>query len=294
MLRIVTPTLAAALIVALAGCGSPASGAPSVAATVNGHPISLKAYHKQVAYKLYETEQTNNNVDVCKERGYGAECKQMKQDALGDLIAAELVREWAAKHGISVSKAEFQQQWAIEYKGQYHSNHLILVAFAKQLGLTPADIKNLLRENILDNKVMYRLTKNLPSVTPAVHLVRIVVSNKKELKGVRKGLKKRSFSLEAQLLNSEKTTTCSLVTCGDIGWVPEATLPADQRSLKTAPVNAIRGPFPGQTGEVLFQIAGRNKHYQLTQAQQLAWRQSIFAHWLLVQRKHAKVHRYVA
>src|SRR5690348_10263595 len=103
--RFLFPALAATAVLGLAGCGA-STGGSSAAVTVNGQSISMAAYNKEFSYDRVAAED-NYSFDVCSTKKTAPLCAQVKRTALNDLIGNTLVDQYAAKHQISVSNAEF-------------------------------------------------------------------------------------------------------------------------------------------------------------------------------------------
>jgi hypothetical protein len=280
------------LLSLVAGCGALGSG-PGDAAVVNGHHIPLAAYTAQVAYKDRVQMSGNGGVDVCKGKTFQAICKSMKQSVLNDLIKEELVRQYAVKHHLSVSDAEFQRTWQQVMKDRFDNSQAVLKIWVKQYALTIPELQQMERENLLQQKVMYAVTKNMPVYAPAVRLARLMASSTSDLQHIQKILKTgRSFLDTARLLNGDKRTVCAANTCGELGWLPLTFLPAKERaSLQRVKIGSIIGPFADQNGLTILKVEGRNPHYQLTPQQQLSMRQQIFATWVQRLQSRAAVQR---
>ncbi|MDQ2745607.1 MAG: SurA N-terminal domain-containing protein [Chloroflexota bacterium] len=286
--------IAVTLGVMVAGCGTPSLAGSSDAATVNGQQISMAAYNTQVVYKRRLAVQSSGGVDPCNVKLDAPICTQLKHTALNDLIDTMLVRQYAAKHHITVSQSEFNAQWQQLLAAQFHSNVPVMRAWVKAFGLTVPMLRQMERDGLLQQKVLYQVTKNMPTQVPAVRLASISVQTSKQLGQVRKMLRNQSFLQVARLLLQNQESACVQNHCGELGWLPNAFLTTPERPAATAKVGSILGPFATQTTLSLLKVEGHSSNYQMNQQQQIAMREPLFAAWVERLQRHANIHRNVA
>jgi parvulin-like peptidyl-prolyl isomerase len=283
------------LCLTVTACDSVSSSSGKAAASVNGHAISLSTYAKQVRYKRYTTEEGTGGIDVCQAKIYASLCTQLKRTVLNTLINDELIREYAARHHISVSNQEFATQWAAVFKSRFHASTPVLRIYARELGMTPSDFKEMTREDALQQKVMYQVTREMRTTVPAVRLARIVVSSSAQVRKVEAQYRRgASFFAIARSLLSKPRSQCQQQGCGDLGWLPVAFVPPQQKSIVSARPGSLQGPFTSQQGFTLLLVEGHDPHYAMTAQQQLSMRQQRFDRWLAQQEQHAEVRRFVA
>jgi parvulin-like peptidyl-prolyl isomerase len=253
----------------------------------------MGSFHKEVSYKRVVSSDSNG-VDVCAIKAPPL-CAALKRDALNTLINNELVREYASGHHITVTDAEFARQWAAIDKAKFHDQPRVVRAYAGRLGWTVADLKASIRQDLLQQKVMFAVTKNMSRYTPAVKVSRIDMPNQKEIKGVQDQLASgQSFQSIAAALNKDKKSLChSEGGCGELGWLPTAFVPAGDKSVLQAKVGTVVGPFPGQQLYELLRVEGKNNHYPMTAQQQYRMRQQLFVQWLNRQVKKASITKHV-
>jgi hypothetical protein len=281
--------------VLIAGCGTASLGAGSDAATVNGQHISMAAYKTQVTYKRQLAALGNGDVDPCTVKVDGPICTKIKQTALNDLINEQLISQYASKHHISVSTAEFRAQWAQVMADRFKNNVPVMHAWLKHFGLTEPGLKSMVRSDVLSQKVMYAVTQTgVPAAVPAVRLARIEVQSQAQLKQTRAMLRHQSFLQVASLLSTNQSGLCYQTGCGDLGWLPDKFLTPAEHRAATAPIGTLIGPLASQQGLTLLRVEGHDPRYHLNPQQQLAWRQGLFTTWLNAERRRAAVHRYVA
>lgn len=287
--------LAAIFAVLIAGCGTAGLGAGSDAAIVNGQHISMAAYKTQVTYQRHLAALSNGDIDPCTVKVDGPICAKIKQTALNDLIHEQLISQYAAKHHITVSSAEFHAQWVQVMADRFKNNAPVMHAWLRHFGLTETDLKGMVRAGILSQKVMYVVTQNaMPVTVPAVRLARIEVQSQAQLKQTRAMLRHQSFIQVASLLSTNQSGPCYQNGCGDLGWLPDKFLTPAEHHAATAPIGTLIGPLASQQGLTLLRVEGHDPRYHLNASQQLAWRQELFTHWLTARQRHASVHRYVA
>jgi hypothetical protein len=277
--------------VVIAACGT-TNAQTQPAARVNGHPIPMALYNREVVFKRVSSE-ADSGIDLCAPKIYAGLCHQMKVTVLNDLIGNELVREYAQRHGISVSTAEYQRQWSEVFSNRFHSDSAVLKAYARHTGLEVTDIKNEVRDNLLQQKVMYAVTTSMPTSGPQTLMSRIVVSSEAELKNVRAELARGvPFLVVAKQLALKKNSACSQVGCGQLGLLPNALLPATQKAVGTAKPGSVEGPYPTQTALTLLRVDAHYQKKTYTEQQVYSLRQQLFARWVAAQIRHASVQRY--
>jgi hypothetical protein len=283
----------------LAACGSSNSGSDAQsrpAATVNGSAIPMGAFNKQVWVQRIQAARSASAIDPCSAgQNFAGLCQQLKQNALDVLIDQELVDQYAQRHHMTVSDADFNRQWAVIVKDRFHNDNAVLRAFARGQHLTVADLQTFERENLVRQAVLGQVTRNMPLRWPATRLSRILAGTERELKTVQTSLKAgRSFNYVARLMRGNLRSMCAQQACGDLGWLPNVFVPVTEQAAVTARPGTILGPLAGQTGYTLIQVEAHQNHYLLNVDQEIAMRERIFASWLAGQRSHATIHRYVA
>jgi parvulin-like peptidyl-prolyl isomerase len=222
-------------------------------------------------------------------------CKLLKRDALTSLIEDELVREYASKHGIAITDAEFRRQWTIIFRDRFHDMNAVVAANAKRYGMTVAQLKASIRMDLLRNAVMFQVTRAMPSTLPAVRLSRIVAATPKQMKVIERRLTSGvPFNQLATSLSAEKKNLCVTAGCGEMGWVPNVFISTPEHAVLTAPTGTVVGPIPGQTMIELLKVEGHSPAKPLTPNQSLQHRQQLFSAWQAHQVQKASVKRYVA
>lgn len=287
--RAVLGALCLTSAVAFSACGS--SSKP--AATVDGHDISMSAYHQQVYYKRQVAIDTGGT-DQCQPGSPAAVCGALKSSALTDLIDNELVQEYADKHHIAVSQADFNREWGQIWKVRFQHNARLLAAFAKRMRISEADVKARVKQDMLRQAVLNSVVQATFDAAPAIHAASIYVSTQKQANQVRATLRGATpFLTVAKQLSLDKKSACATAgACGDAGWVPSALLPPYQRFLLKEKVGVPLGPYRLQQGYEFYEVEGISKHFAMTPNQQVALRGLAFSRWLVQQEQHSTIKRY--
>ncbi len=276
---------------AFSACGS--SGHP--AATVNGHDITMSTFHAQVYYKRQVAVDTGGS-DQCQPGSPAAVCGQLKSSALTDLVDDELVQEYADKHHISVSPADFNREWGQIYKVRFQHNPALVNAFAKRMRITEDNLRARVKQDMIRQAVLDHVVTNITSATPAIHAASIFVTTKKQADTVHARLQAGTLFLTvARNLSRDKQSACATPgSCGDAGWVPTALLPPYQRFLLKERIGIPLGPYRVQQGYQFYLVEGTSRHFATTANQQLALRGLAFSQWLARQEQHSTIKRYAA
>jgi parvulin-like peptidyl-prolyl isomerase len=287
------------LVFLMAACGSAGgSGASdSAAASVNGRSIPMSAYNLQVTVLRHNALNSDAGIDPCSGaiKTYAVFCHELKKTALDTLIAQEIVAQYARKHHIVISRSDFNREWLQVMTSQWKGDIHVARAYARSEGVTIADLQQFTRDTMLHDQVMYQVTKHMSPYADQTKISRIFVTTNKQLRTVRTLLRAhRPFNQIAATLKGNLGGPCAATQCGDLGWIPNAFVPAQQRAVVTSPPGTVTGPFVDQSGYTLILVEGHRPHLFMTQQQQLSMREKLFSAWLKEQEKKATVHRYVA
>lgn len=283
-----------ALAVVLAACGSSGGGQAASAAVVNGHDISMEAYTAEFQQQRAEAVSVYG-YDVCTIKQMASLCNAIKQKALTSVIDTELVREYAAKHGITVTAAEDTVRWKQVFLSRFDNRQDVERAWLRREGISEADLRRSLHDDLLEQKVIYAVTPNLSPSQPSVRIAQITTTSKTDAKTIEGYLTHHVPFLEAAILaKRDNLAGCSAGPCGDLGWTADALVPPDGRQVLTAPVGTAIGPIRGQNQIDFFEVEARSPHYNLSNQQLYALRQLKFTAWVQQQQKLAKVTKHVA
>lgn len=282
------------LLFVVAACGSSGSGQPASAAVVNGHQISMEAYTAEFRQQRQSSIDTVG-YDVCSIPSMKGLCAIIKKRSLNNVIDAELVREYANRHGIAVSPTQDALVWKQTFQRKFDNRRDVENIWLRRVGITEPDLRRGLHQDLLEQKVIYAVTAGLSSYQPSIDLAQIEVSDQKDLKQVQAYLKRHiPFTSVAALTLRQNVPGCTAGQCGVLGWTPDAFVPPNRKQLLSAPVGSVVGPIRQQLDWLLFQVEGRSAHVKLTARQLYQLRQLKFVAWIERQQKLAQVKEYVA
>jgi len=275
--------------VLVSGCGS--SSDP--AATVDGHDIAMKTYTAEVHYDRI-AQQKQLGYDVCGIKGLEVACRYLKREALTGIIDRQLIQEYATHHHLAVTKAEDTRNWLLIYQGKFSRDPRQLNAFVKGFGIGISNFRARLTDQLLRQKVLYDVTKNMPLTAPAIRLGFLRVANKRQSTRVQQELRSGvPFNSVAKRLATDRKGPCA-TGCGDLGWIPRQLVPPTVPGVASAHAGALVGPQQLQTGGYTYYYVEASKPaYTLTSPQQLSLRGLLFDNWLKKQERRAQIKRFV-
>lgn len=221
------------LVLLLAGCGGgpgltpPANFTPNapqtdvtlpdpiptstaVAAYVNGQPISLDAFSREVA--RFEAGQVALGFEIADENAY-------RQQILDLLIEQELIRQRAAQQGLRVADADVEAtiNAMIQETGQEYFNGWLQTNY-----YTLEEFREFVRLDLLTNQLLDPVVNAVPTAAEHVHARHILVNSETEaqaaLNRVQAG---EDFAALAAELSVDVTTRDN---GGDLGWFPRGGL----------------------------------------------------------------------
>lgn len=309
-----------AAVVTLVGCGSstaspsttstpPAAGTPppagtppavptpkpiatpvitgSVAGVINGHTIPLSTYRTFLSLAVHGSAGQPN-----------VKIKTLAQQTKQEVIYDELVAEYAATHGITITNAQLDQR---EKQDEAQSGGpKAFQQRLKQFGLTLADYRTLVRPNLLAAKVEQKLFPVKTKLEPVAHVEHILIAPKPTGKPARTDAQARALanSILAQIQKGASFAVLarkysddpgSASRGGDLGKVyPGQMVPSFNKASFNLPVGkpaVIHSRF----GYHVIEVLSRGKAPgQPTQAQSQQ-EQTKFLAWLKAQQKKASI-----
>ncbi len=277
------------LAILVSGCGSHSDPA----ATVDGHDIAMNTYIAEVHYERI-AQRKETGYDVCAIKGLEVACRYLKRQALTGVIDRQLIQEYATRHHLAVTKAEDTRNWLLIYQGKFNRDPRQLNAFVKGFGIGISDLRSRLTDQLLRQKVLYDVTKNMPFTAPAIRLSFLRVANKQQLTQVQQELHSGvPFNAVAKRLATDRKGPCAR-GCGDLGWIPRRLVPPTAPGVAAAQAGALIGPQQLQTGGyTYYDVEASRRAYTLTQQQQISLRGLLFDDWLKKQERQAQIKRFV-
>ncbi len=268
--------------------GATQAGRP-LAARVNGQPIFLDVYQKQVA----QTEQALVERGLISEGDEGqVHLVQVRQNVLNGLIEQAIIEQVAAGSGISVSDDELDAtlQESIDL-GQGQDSFEQWLA---ENDMTMEELRNTQRSQLLASKMIEHVTALVPTTAEQVHARHIRVSEQ----GVAQGLLDdlitgANFAALAQQASEDGSTAAN---GGDLGWFP--------RDVPLVPLLVVETAFTLSPGEIsgivqseqgfhIIKVEAREANRPLTPEMLLYVRQRAFETWLAEQWGNANIERYI-
>ena len=220
---------------------------------------------------------------------------QVPRQTVQRMIDDELVRQEATRRGITVSEEELQQNIeeqfgyyrtpptptptptaiaetlsiatpvptptprptptpiTLEQFQKAYRNYIEMVR--KQTGMSETDLREVLRTELLRQKLQEALAAEVPTTAEQVHARHILVKTEDEARQVLERLNKgESFELLAKELSTDESTKDK---GGDLGWFPRGQMvPAFEEAAFNAKVGEIVGPVQTSFGWHIIKVEG--------------------------------------
>lgn len=295
--------LVLALIVAILGFGYYQENFAKLrapVAIVNGTPISTGEYQKMVRYRRYALASAFDRLLAS-----GGESQEMLaqyfQDQMANLptqvleemINEELVRQGAARNGISVSPQEVQKAieeefgyWSVpptplptpvvttvitptptlppltreQFEERYQE---ILSRLRAMIGFSEADFQGLFEMDLLRDKMQELLADRVPTTAQQVHARHILLETEEEAKSVLERLEQgEDFATLAQELSQDPG---SKEQGGDLGWFPQGQMVPEFDEIAFAlPPGETSGAVQSSFGHHIIQVLEREDDRELS------------------------------
>ena len=272
---------------------TPTQGPP--AARVNGKPIPLAEFEKEVARR--QAEMTKQGLDLKTPDGQTA-LVELRRQILEGMIEQELIDQEAARQNITVAEPELDaaiNQSIADSGGQD--------AFVKYLaniaGMTLDEWRAGQREGMLTQKLIERVTRDVPMTAEQVHARHILVNTLAEANALLAQLRAGAdFATLAQQYSKDNITSAG---GGDLGWFPRGGLfdaALEQAAFELQPGQISKAPVQsdlggGQVVYHILQVIERDPARTLSDDALRAAREAAFQRWLEGLKASAKIERLV-
>lgn len=266
-----------------------------LAARVNGKPIALAEFDKEVARRQAEMSKQGINFNTAEGR---TALDVLRMQTLDGLIEQELINQEAAKLGVTVSDAEVEAavKQSIADTGGQEAFNKYLTAVA---GMTLDEYRLGQRYGMLNERMIERLTRTIPMTAEQVHARHILSMTPAEANALLAQL--RAGADFGQLAQQYSKDTITSAGGGDLGWFPRGGL--FDAALETAAFELQ----PGQIGKApvasdlgggqmvyhIVQVIERDPARTLSEDALLAARQTAFQRWLDGVKAAAQIDRLV-
>lgn len=281
-------------------------------AIVAGKPVSGADYAD-----LVQEQFAGATLQAQQQGGAPPDERQVRTQALTDIVNTAIINNYAAQHGITVTDKQVQQQYdatkaQVEQQALQTGQPVTFTDVLKQYGYTEATLKNAIRNGLIGNQVEQRvappglilavrarhiLIGPPPSQTGAVTPTAKTKPNafyKSEAETLYKRLKKDPSAFAA-IAKKQSVDTGSGAQGGELGWfVKGMMVPSFEKAAFSLPVGVISQPVKSQYGYHIIQVEERKKipYTQLPQSAQqtsavqaLAQKQQTqFQKWLTAER----------
>lgn len=284
------------------GCGgetpSPATPGATTAATatvssiegsaalVNGEPITIEDYQKQIAQVEAFFEQ--EGLDLGSQEGQ-ERLAQASRQVLEQMIDQVLIRQAAVEMGISISDEELEAkiQEIIEQSGGQEQFEQSL----QDTGTSYEDFRQMLLDQLLSEAVFSAVTASISSVAEQVHARHILLSTRERAEEVLARLQGgEDFAFLAKEYSEDVS---SRERGGDMGFFPQGVMPPEVEdaafSLEVGQTSEI---IQSQFGFHIMQVLEREEGEIAPEIFE-SLRQQTFMQWLAERRESATIERFV-
>lgn len=262
------------------------SSAGELAALVNGQPIAMEEYEKQVAQ--VEAFFAQEGLDL--ESAEGRErLAQARRQVLEQMIDQELIRQAAAAMGVSISESQLESslQEIIDQSGGQDRFDQSLQA----MGNTYDDFRQMLLDQLLSEGVYGAVTASISSTAEQVHARHILVATRERAEEVLARLQAgEDFSYLAREYSEDIS---SRETGGDVGFFPRGIMPPEVEEVAfTAQVGEVSGVIESQFGFHIIQVLEKEEREIAVEVFENL-RQQTFMQWLQERREGSTIERLV-
>lgn len=274
----------------------PPSSAPSeprssqdgrlLVARVNGQPIYLDVYQKQVE----QTERALIEQGIMAQGEVGeAQRAQLRANVLQGLIDQVLIEQAAAEMGITVTDGELEQS----LQSVVGEDAASLEQWLRMNNMTEEELRTMQRAQLLASKLIAVVSATVPTVAEQVHARHIFTVDRAKGQALLERLKKgENFAALAQQESEDASTAAN---GGDLGWFP--------RDVALMPPVVVQTAFALSVGEVsqlvqsevgyhIIKVEAREDNRPLAPEMLLYAQQNAFQAWLAGRRANAVIEHY--
>jgi parvulin-like peptidyl-prolyl isomerase len=270
----------------------PPSQAPAanaqLAARVNGVGIPLDAYNRQAAQAQAAMTQ-NGGLDIKTQAGQDA-LKSLKQQVLDQMINDVIVSMQADREGVKVTDDDLNGRLAqmIQDAGGVDK----LNDYLSKNQLTLVDLCSQVRNQLIGDTMLTRVTAGFPASGEQVHARQILVASADQAQAIRTQLVQgKDFATLAKQYSKDEA---SAANGGDLGWFPKGVMdPQFEAVAFQLKIGEISQVVQTQFGFHIIQVLEHDKSRALPPEVLQNTKQQAFLAWLQAIRDTMKIERFV-
>jgi peptidyl-prolyl cis-trans isomerase C len=246
-----------------------------VAAIVDGQPIYLVDYQKQVAQ--WQLAFVTQNPDLSDEEKQEM-LDEGRSQVLDVLIEQALIEQAAAREGVTLSDTEVES--AIARDIQDNGGQTQFDSWLQQNNWTFDEYKAMQRSMMISSQMFERVTQNVPTQAEQVHARHILVATEDEARALLSQLQGGADFAELARQNSLDPSTKE--SGGDLGFFPRDTLvvPEVEEIAFALPVGQISDVIKSPLGYHILEVLERVQDKALTEESWQALKEATFRRWV--------------
>jgi foldase protein PrsA len=288
-------------------------------AVVNGEPITIRDYQQMVKYQRFNLINTFGS-QVNQQALVNFLENQIPQIVLDSLIEQVFIKQKAAEEGIVVTDDEVQT--AIEKQFGFSGAAVtptpaageavtdtvtaepvtreqfdeafrnFLTTLNQETGLSEAEYREIVRGELLRDKVSEPVGADVPTTETQVHARHILVETEEEAQAVRQRLLDgEDFAQVAEAVSKD---TGSVPKGGDLGWFGKGDMvPEFEEVAFSLAIGEISEPVKSEFGYHIIEVLEQAENRELGPAELDQARQTRFRQWLDEQRAAANIQRFL-
>ncbi len=271
---------------AVAGSAASVTSEEGLAALVNGQPITMENYQRQVAQ--VEAFFQQEGLDFQSEEGQ-ERLAQARRQVLEQMIDQELIRQAAAEMGIDISDAELESniQEIIEQTGGQGEFEQSL----QDTGTSYDDFRQMLLDQLVSEAVFGAVTESISAVAEQVHARHILLPTREQAEEVLARLEGgEDFAFLAREYSEDVS---SRERGGDMGFFPRGVTPPEiEDEAFGLPVGELSGIIESDFGFHIVQVLEKGEREIAPEIFENL-RQQTFMQWLQERREATNIERFV-
>ncbi len=257
-----------------------------LAARVNGQPILLEDYEKEVA--RFEAAMIAQGYDLSSEEGQQM-MAQTRLQILESMIDLVLIEQAAAREGVTVSEEEVEAevQANIDLAGEEE-----FMAWLEANNMTVEEFRATVRAQLLSAAMFEKVTASVPASAEQVHARHILLEKEEEARELLHQLQGGGdFAALAKLYSQDESTR---EQGGDLGWFARGLLaPEVEEAAFALEAGQISDVVHSQFGYHVIQLLEREDDRPLSAQMVQSLKEQTFRRWMQEQREAAIIERFV-